>query len=139
MTATVSDFRCRGCESTSTTLVPSLGRLPLANALPPADRRGRPDPVFPLDLVLCEACTLVQLAETMPPETVFREASALAASVIAEKGLGTGHLVVEIASNDGYLLRNYKAAAVPVLGIQQGEYRRRGGHFIRPVPTVTIL
>jgi len=132
MTAMVSGFRCRGCESASTTLVLSLGRLPLANALPPADRRGQPDPVFPLDLVLCEACTLVQLAETVPPETLFRdylyfssvsetllgEARVLASRVIAERGLGPDQLVVEIASNDGYLLRNYKAAGVPVLGIE---------------------
>jgi SAM-dependent methyltransferase len=128
----LAGFRCRSCASPRATLVLSLGRLPLANALPPAERRGQPDPVFPLDLVLCEECTLVQLAETVPPETLFRdylyfssvsetllgEASGLAARVIAEKGLGPGSLVVEIASNDGYLLRNYKAAGVPVLGIE---------------------
>jgi SAM-dependent methyltransferase len=110
----------------------SLGRLPLANALPPAERRGTPDPLHPLDLLLCRDCTLLQLAETVEPEAMFRdylyfssvsetllaEAAALARRVIAERGLGPDSLVVEVASNDGYLLRNYKAAGVPVLGVE---------------------
>jgi len=129
---TAAPVRCRSCGSERTVPVLSLGRLPLANALPPAERRGQPDPVFPLDLVLCEACTLVQLAETVAPETMFRdylyfssisetlvaEARALALRVIRERGLGASHLVVEVASNDGYLLGNYRAAGVPVLGIE---------------------
>jgi SAM-dependent methyltransferase len=81
---------------------------------------------------LCPGCALLQITESVPPDELFREyvyfssfsdtllrhAADLAARVIAERRLGSKSLVVEAASNDGYLLKNYKAAGVPVLGIE---------------------
>ena len=123
---------CRSCGSTSLTEVLSLGRQPLANALRrPEELRGA-EPAYPLDLVLCADCSLFQITESIPPEELFEDypyfSSVIAALVeharrlvertIATRGLGPESLVVELASNDGYLLQHYRDAGVPVLGIE---------------------
>jgi SAM-dependent methyltransferase len=110
----------------------SLGRTPLANALLDEAALGRPEPTFPLDVVVCPACDLMQILDAVPPEQLFREycyfssysdtmlrhAADLAGRLVADRKLGPGSLVVEAASNDGYLLRNYQRAGVRVLGIE---------------------
>ncbi len=125
-------FRCRACGSGGVVPVLSLGRTPLANALLSEADLDRPEPTFPLDLVFCERCTLVQITETVPPEQLFgeyayfssysetmlRHAEALAADTIRRRGLGASSLAMEIASNDGYLLQYYRRAGVPVVGIE---------------------
>jgi hypothetical protein len=125
-------FRCRACGSGAVVPVLSLGRTPLANALLSEADLDRPEPTFPLDLVFCERCTLVQITETVPPEQLFgeyayfssysetmlRHAEALAADTIRRRGLGASSLAMEIASNDGYLLQYYRRAGVPVVGIE---------------------
>jgi hypothetical protein len=112
----------------------SLGSTPLANALLTAARLPEPEPRYPLDLVFCAACTLVQITETVPPEVLFSEylyfssvsdtmvssARELARRLVAERRLGPASLVVEIASNDGYLLQHYRDLGVPVVGIEPG-------------------
>ena len=127
-----ADFRCRACGSEGATPVLSLGETPLANALLEGGQLQQPEPRFPLDLVFCEACTLLQLTETVPPEQLFREyvyfssfsdaavdhARRLVGRVLEERRLGPGSLVLEIASNDGYLLQHYVARGVGVLGIE---------------------
>jgi len=109
--------------------------LPLANALPSPEAAESTDPRYPLDLVFCEACSLVQITETVSPEVLFRDylyfssfsdtfvsrAKALAGRLVVERGLTAKSLVVEIASNDGYLLQHYVAAEIPVLGIEPAE------------------
>jgi SAM-dependent methyltransferase len=128
----VSGFRCRACGSDRIRLILSLGRTPLANALLSAGQLAEPEDTYPLDLVFCEACTLVQITETVPPERLFcdypyfssysdtmlEHARAIAGRMIRERGLGAGSLAVEIASNDGYLLQYYAQAGVQVLGIE---------------------
>ena len=123
---------CRACGGTSFSSVLDLGRTPLANSYLRAEDLARPEPRFPLEVVRCRGCTLVQLTETVPPQTLFSEylyfssfsstmlahARALAASLVRERRLGAASLVVEVASNDGYLLRGYVDAGVPVLGIE---------------------
>lgn len=123
---------CRSCGKTDLELILSLGRTPLANALLCRDQLDEPEAAFPLDLVLCPHCTLVQITETVPPEVLFREyfyqssfsdtvlenAKGIAQRMIAGRCLGSASLVVEVASNDGYLLRNYQAQEIPVLGIE---------------------
>jgi SAM-dependent methyltransferase len=93
---------------------------------------GTPEPTFPLDVAFCTTCTLVQLTETVPPAALFTEyvyfssfsdaavehARRLTERVVADRGLGAGSLVIEVASNDGYLLQHYARAGVPVLGIE---------------------
>jgi len=109
----------------------SFGELPLANALlGEADLDG--DEVrFPLELVFCESCALLQITESVDPELLFGEytyfssysttmvehAAELVARLVRERGLDADSLALEIASNDGYLLQHYVRAGVPVLGI----------------------
>jgi len=106
--------------------------MPLANALVapgvPLDQEER----FPLTLTFCPACALVQLAETIDPEKLFRHyvylssnspafvqhAKSLVQRMIGEQGLDRTSRAIEIASNDGYLLQHYRDAGVPVLGIE---------------------
>jgi SAM-dependent methyltransferase len=123
---------CRSCGATDLEPILDLGSTPLANAfLTPADL-ATPEPRFPLELVLCPACTLVQITEEVPPETMFsdylyfssfsdtmlKHAETIAKRLILEEKLGPDSLVMEIASNDGYLLQYYAQAGVPVLGIE---------------------
>jgi len=110
----------------------SLGVTPLANALLTADQLDRPEPKYPLDLVFCPRCTLVQITETVPPEALFREyvyfssfsdtvlqhAGALTERLRLSRDLGARSLVVEVASNDGYLLQHYRRHGIPTLGIE---------------------
>jgi SAM-dependent methyltransferase len=123
---------CRACDGTKLTMVLSLGETPLANSLVEPAKRAEPEPRFPLDLVLCEGCALLQITETVPPEIMFRDyryfssfsetmlkhAKTIADRLVKERSLGPTSLAAEIASNDGYLLKNYVAQGVPVLGIE---------------------
>jgi SAM-dependent methyltransferase len=125
-------FRCRACGSADVRLILSLGRTPLANALVTPGLPESPEPVYPLELVFCEDCTLVQITETVPPERMFSDyayfssysdtmlahARGIVERVVDEQGLGPDSLALEIASNDGYLLQYYLQAGVPVLGIE---------------------
>ena len=113
-------------------LILSLGQMPLANALRSDRDLAHPEETYPLDLVLCLDCALVQITETVAPEKLFREyayfssfsdtmlchAERIALRLIDERRLGTGSLVAEVASNDGYLLQYYRRAGIPVLGIE---------------------
>ena len=64
---------CRGCGEHRLLPVLSLGKTPLANRLLTAEDLQRPEPTYPLDLVFCPACSLVQITETVPPAELFRE------------------------------------------------------------------
>ena len=122
---------CRGCGKSDLPVVLSLGSTPLANALRSASELDVPDPRYPLDVALCPACALVQLVETVDPavlfadyaylssfsDTMLRHAQAYAERVLQSRALGANALVVEIGSNDGYLLRHFRQAGVAVLGI----------------------
>jgi hypothetical protein len=122
---------CRSCGASDLELVLSLGTTPLANSLV-SDLSEGPEARYPLDLVFCSTCTLVQITETVPPEELFREylyfssfsdtmlahARELVDRFVTRLSLGAGSLAVEIASNDGYLLQYYKKVGVPVLGIE---------------------
>ena len=66
-------FVCRACDGRQADLILSLGKTPLANALLTADQLEAPEEVYPLDIVLCRDCGLVQIRESVPPETLFRE------------------------------------------------------------------
>ena len=123
---------CRSCGANNLASILSLGDTPLANALLNEDQLGQPEATYPLDLVLCTACSLVQITATVPAEELFgeylyfssfsdtmlRHASALVERMLAERRLGGANRVVEIASNDGYLLQYYKKAGVEVLGVE---------------------
>ena len=123
---------CRSCGSERLHDILSLGATPLANALLCTEDLTKPERKIPLTLSLCETCALVQLRETVDPAVMFSDylyfssfsdtmlthARALVEQTIDREGLGAGSLVVEIASNDGYLLQYYKQRGIPVLGIE---------------------
>ena len=123
---------CRSCGAVELAPVLSMGATPLANALLTEDDLDRPEAAYPLELVFCPQCSLLQITETVPPEQLFSDypyfssfsdtmvahARSLAEDLIARRGLGPTHRVVEVASNDGYLLQWYQARGVPVLGIE---------------------
>ena len=123
---------CHGCGQPGVLPILSLGSMPLANAYLRPEDAARPEPRYPLDLVRCPACALVQITEVVPPEILFRDylylssysttmlahAEALVRRLVVERKLDGQSLAVEVASNDGYLLQHYVRAGVPVLGIE---------------------
>jgi SAM-dependent methyltransferase len=123
---------CRVCGASNLKLILSLGNTPLANALLTADQLEQTEETFPLDVVFCSQCTLVQITCTVAPEKLFRDyfyfssfsdtvvqnAASIANRLIDTRGLNGAHRVVEIASNDGYLLQHYRQRGVRVLGIE---------------------
>ncbi len=125
-------FCCRACESTNGLVVLDLGTQPLANnLLSPADI-GKSEPKFPLRLAVCSRCWLIQITDIVPPvalfaeylyfssfsDTLLRHAEDAAHRYVKEFVLSPDSFVVEVASNDGYLLKNFKASGVPCLGIE---------------------
>ena len=124
--------QCRSCASSALEPVLDLGTTPLADRLPTVDDLAEPEPVAPLEVVRCNRCSLLQLTYTVDPEELFCrnypyfssvspqlmahfEASSL--EIIRERRLGPGSRVIELASNDGYMLRHFASAGIPVLGI----------------------
>jgi SAM-dependent methyltransferase len=121
---------CRSCGD-QLEVVLDLGLTPLANSLLREDQLEQPEPRFPLRLAICRGCALAQLMETVPPEDVFtdypyfssfsdtmvRSVGELVGRLVRSRALGPESLALEVASNDGYLLRHYLGAGVPVLGI----------------------
>lgn len=125
---------CRFCRSPLTRTFLDLGHQPLANSyLTPAQLAVGSEPVFPLHTKVCDACFLVQADHEVPADAIFDDSYAYFSSFSAgwveharryaeamteRFGLGPGSLVVEVASNDGYLLKHFLAAGIPVLGVE---------------------
>jgi SAM-dependent methyltransferase len=109
-----------------------LGRTPLANAFLRADQLNQAELTFPLRLVFCANCTLVQITETVRPDVLFTSylyASSYSETTLSharttcdklcrERCLSDRSLVIEVASNDGYLLQFFVERGIPVLGIE---------------------
>jgi len=140
---------CRACGATGLVSILDLGRTPLANALLTAEQLAEPEEVYPLELAFCPACALVQITETVPPEKLFREyfylssfsdtmlrhAESIVRELIPARALNAESLVMEVASNDGYLLQYYKQAGIPVLGIEPATNIARIAEEERGIPT----
>ncbi len=126
------DARCRFCGRPLEHVVVDLGMSPLCESYVAADALDAMEPFYPLRAYVCDGCWLMQLSEYVAPEGIFSEyayfssysdswvahARGYAEMMQAELGLGGGSLVVEVGSNDGYLLRHFAASGVPVLGIE---------------------
>jgi len=127
---------CRLCGGNNLRLILSFGDTPLADRLLTRDDLKKPELSAALDLVFCPQCTLVQITESVSPEILFCQdypyfssvSPALlahsrenAVDLIASRRLGPESLVVELASNDGYMLRNFVEAGIPVLGIDPAD------------------
>ena len=123
---------CRFCASPIEHVFADLGMSPLANSYPTPEQANGMEPFYPLRAFVCESCLLVQLEEFETPEHIFGDYSYF--SSYSSSWLAHGHryaeqmtellaldqdsLVVEVASNDGYLLQHFQERGVPVLGIE---------------------
>jgi len=124
--------QCRACQSKDLVTILDLGETPLANSLLNKEQLNEIEFTAPLAVLLCQSCGLSQLSCTIAPEKLFRNypyfssfsetmlkhAKDLCLRLIPERQLNKQSFVVEIASNDGYLLKNYNEAAVPTLGVE---------------------
>ncbi len=125
-------LRCRSCGTPEPAPILSLGRPPLADVLLTEEELGQTDLCFPLDLLFCPHCALVQIAETVPLDLLYRgdypyytsvsdflleHFGRSAERIVESRRLGPQSLVVEAASNDGYMLRKFVEHGIPVLGI----------------------
>ncbi len=123
---------CRICGTPLTHSFVDLGLSPLSNSYVPLDRAREGEKFYPLHAFVCPTCFLVQLEEFESPEAIFsdyayfssfsaswlRHAEAYVAAMTRRFALNGGSKVVEVASNDGYLLQYFVRAGVPVLGVE---------------------
>jgi len=123
---------CRFCNAPLRQSFIDLGSQPLANSYVAPDRLAMPDPVYPLHARVCGACFLVQVDAVVPAEEIFSDyayfssyaaswvehARIYAMAMIERFCLNASSKVVEIASNDGYLLQHFVAAGIGVLGVE---------------------
>jgi SAM-dependent methyltransferase len=141
---------CRICHSPEIQPVLSLGTTPLADALRQKEQLLQAESKFPLNVAFCPHCSLVQLLETVPPDVLFcqdypyyssfspsllQHSRANAVDLIKSRRLNPNSLVVELASNDGYLLKNFVEHGIPVLGIDPAEGPARAAEKVG-VPTM---
>jgi SAM-dependent methyltransferase len=123
---------CRSCNSPRLQPVLDLGQLPLSDGLIPGGVSRDEEPLYPLTLVWCEECSLAQILETVEPTTLYgseypyyssfspalvEHARLNVEGIIRRTGVSDRSLVIELASNDGYLLQWFAKEGVPVLGI----------------------
>jgi SAM-dependent methyltransferase len=127
-----SSSLCRFCQTPLRATLVDLGTTPLANSYLSLEELGAAEPTFPLHARLCSACRLVQVDDVAAPEKIFGHYAYFSSystswveharhfAVMAKERwrLGTKSLVVEVASNDGYLLKHFVNLNVPVLGIE---------------------
>jgi SAM-dependent methyltransferase len=128
----VETLVCRSCGSAGLLPIMDLGVTPLADRLLTVDQLAEPEPTAPLELVFCPACSLVQITVSVAPEILFgaeypyyssvskallEHFGASARAIITDRHLDENSLVVEAASNDGYMLKNFSERGIPVLGI----------------------
>jgi hypothetical protein len=124
--------KCRFCGAALSETFVDLGMMPLSNAFVPLDRSMAPDISLPLHAYVCDKCWLVQVPELESPENIFsdylyfssysdlwlKHSADYCQQMIERFGLGRNSMVVEIASNDGYLLKNFVQRGIPALGIE---------------------
>ena len=126
-------YRCRACGTPLKTIFADLGRSPPSNAFRTVEQLDQPEYTLPLRVYVCNECQLVQMPAYDKREQIFNENYAYFTStsptavkhaedyvvdITHRLSLDTTSLVVEIASNDGYLLQHFKDIDVPVLGVE---------------------
>jgi SAM-dependent methyltransferase len=127
-----TEKQCRSCGKGPLQTIIAFGETPLADRLLTQEQLDHPELTAPLTLAFCPACALVQILETVDPEVLFyaeypyfssvspslmRHFRSSAEDILAMRKLGPDSLVVEAASNDGYMLKNFMEQHIPVLGI----------------------
>ena len=123
---------CRACGHEQRDDVLAFGPMPLSDGLLSKSQLEEHEPRYPLTVLFCPECSLVQIRETVEPDILFgadypyfssfsdawlRHCRENALELIEKRRLDGSSLVLEIASNDGYLLRNFVERGIPVLGI----------------------
>lgn len=141
---------CRSCGGSRLQVILNLGDHPVSNALLTPEEVDKPEERFPLAIVFCRDCTLLQVNETVPAEVLYRaeypyfsssspalleHAAEIAESLIVDRKLGRNSFVVEVASNDGYLLKNFVKHGIPCLGIDPAKGPAESANSIG-VPTL---
>jgi hypothetical protein len=123
---------CRFCDASLLHTFVDLGTSPLCQTLVEPEALEQPEEFFPLHVRVCDRCFLVQLPEYVSPARIFTEYAYFSSyvdtlvaaardyceAVTARFGLGPASRVVEIASNDGYLLQHFVAKGIPSLGVE---------------------
>ena len=123
---------CRGCGAPLERIFVDLGPAPPCEDWLTADRLLEPEVFYPQDVRICDACLLVQLPTYISAEDIFREygyfssysdswvehAARFVDEAVQRQRLGSGSLVIEVASNDGYLLQHVIPRGIPALGIE---------------------
>ena len=131
-----NERNCRACGSSKLELILSYGETPLADRLLAEEQLQEPEIIVPLTLNFCHGCSLVQIRETVEPEILFYSEypyfSSVSQSLVQHfahsakqimdfRPLDKHSLVIEAASNDGYMLKNFVAQGIPVLGIDPAQ------------------
>ena len=142
---------CRFCGAGLVHTFADLGMTPISNAFLKADQLNRMEPFYPLHAYVCGECFLVQLEEFESPQKIFGDNYAYFSSysdswldharryteqMIGRFGFGPKSQVIEIASNDGYLLQYFKQKGVPVLGIEPARNVAEAA-IAKGIPTLT--
>ncbi len=127
---------CRSCGCDDLRIILDLGSQPIANALLSEEELSRSEARFALAVAFCPACALLQVTETVPADVLYRRdypyfSSASPAllkhsaehveALVSKYELGPASLVIEVASNDGYLLHNFVERGIPCLGIDPAD------------------
>ena len=126
-------MNCRHCETPLTHTFVDLGFAPLSNAYLTETDLSKPEKYYPLKVKVCDQCWLVQTEDYADADELFSEdyayfsstssgwlahAKAYAEQMTQRLGLNSNSLVIEVASNDGYLLKNFLEMSIPCLGIE---------------------
>ena len=126
---------CRLCNTILNPIFLDLGKTPLANSFLSESDLRKDEPFFPLQVYVCNKCYLVQLKQVKTPDEIFSEyayfssyssswlehAENYVEMILKRFNFTENSLVVELASNDGYLLQYFKKKHIPVLGIEPAE------------------
>lgn len=125
-------MKCRFCDNTLKKIFADLGETPLANSYLTKETIKEYEKKFPLRALVCEECFLVQVDEFEKPQNIFNDYAYFSSystswlehvkefsnEIIKKFSLDSNNQIIEIASNDGYLLKNFKEKNIPVLGIE---------------------
>jgi SAM-dependent methyltransferase len=127
-----NENKCRSCSSTNLSVMLPFGDMPLADRLLTGEQLDQAEYLVPLTFVFCNDCSLAQIRETVDPEILFyaeypyfssvspslvEHFCVSAEQIMASRLLDSNSLVIEAASNDGYMLKNFARKGIPVLGI----------------------
>jgi len=150
LTRPPSSYRCRFCGEQLRETFVDLGLSPLCETYIESTQLSAPESFYPLHTFLCEKCFLVQLPEHVGAREIFEEyayfssysdswlahARSYVEAISSRFGLGGHSSVMEVASNDGYLLQYFKAKGIPVLGIEPARNVAKVA-LEKGIPTIT--